>query len=122
MNLYQENIMDHYRHPRNKGVLENPCASKEEYNPLCGDKVRVMINVRDNVLTAIKFDGSGCAISQAAMSMMTERVKNESISTILKIGQEDIIELLGIPIGPVRIKCALLGLRTIQRAIVEATK
>jgi nitrogen fixation protein NifU and related proteins len=122
MNLYQENIMDHFRNPRNKGVLDRPSAIKEEFNPVCGDKIKVMVKVNNNILIDVKFGGSGCAISQAAMSMITEEVKNKSVDEVLRISQENMVELLGIPIGPVRIKCALLGLRTMQKAIVEAVQ
>jgi nitrogen fixation protein NifU and related proteins len=122
MNMYQENIMDHFKNPRNKGVLENPSITKEEHNPVCGDVVKVMLKIKDNTLTNIMFDGSGCAISQAAMSMITEQVKNKSVEEVLTINKDTILDLLGIPIGPVRIKCALLGLRTIQKAIVEGVQ
>jgi nitrogen fixation protein NifU and related proteins len=90
-------------------------------NPSCGDTIEVRIVIKDGVIREISFDGKGCAISQAAMSMLTERIKGMTVPATLKLSREDMLVLLGIPIGIVRMKCALLGLRTTQEAIRKAT-
>src|SRR5688572_12183665 len=97
--LAQANILDHYKYPRNHGVIEQPTASCEEHNPMCGDRVRVDLVVMDNILQDLRFSGRGCTISQAAASMMTEALKGKSIEEAKAFTKEDILELLGIPIG-----------------------
>ncbi len=114
--MYQENILDHYRNPRNFGFLENPDADVNDYNPLCGDKVGIQIKIDSNRIKEIKFYGSGCAISQASASMLTEEVKEKDIEDVLKLTKEDILDLLGIEISYVRLKCALLALKVLKMA------
>lgn len=117
--LYKENILDHYKHPRNKRVMEAPTCSRAARNPLCGDAITVSLRIDDGVVADIAFQGTGCAVSQAAMSLLTERVKGLCVADVLALGPDDIVSMLGIPIGPVRMKCAMLGLRTTQDAISE---
>lgn len=113
--FYKENILDHYRNPRNAGTLENPTHSHEENNPLCGDVIRIDLHVNDdNVIDQIAFKGKGCAISQASASMLTEMIAGKTLDDAKKIGKEDILEALGIEIGPVRMKCALLSLKVLK--------
>lgn len=113
--LYRENILDHYRHPRNAGTLENPTHSHEEDNPLCGDVIRIDLHVNeDNVIDQVAFKGRGCAISQASASMLTEMIEGKSLEEAKQISKEDILEALGIPIGPTRLKCALLSLKVLK--------
>lgn len=113
--FYRENILDHYRHPRNAGKLEHPTHSHEEHNPLCGDVIRMDLHVNeDNIIDQIAFTGKGCAISQASASMLTEMIQGKSLEEAKKIGKEDILEALGIEIGPVRLKCALLSLKVLK--------
>lgn len=112
--LYRENIIDHYQDPRNKGRLEHPDISHEEDNPVCGDQIRIDMKVEDGVVTAVRFDGHGCSISQAAASMLTEEVEGKTLDEVKKIDKEAILNLLGIPIGPVRLKCALLSLKVLK--------
>jgi nitrogen fixation protein NifU and related proteins len=115
--MYQDNILDHYKHPRNHGRLEQPSISHEEHNPLCGDKVRFDLLVEDGIIKDVRFVGKGCAISQAAASMLTEEIKGKSVEEVKQVTKDDILELLGIPIGPVRLKCALLPLKTVKVGI-----
>jgi nitrogen fixation NifU-like protein len=115
--LYKENILDHYKHPRNKRATPHCTVSVTETNPLCGDKISAYLTVNDGTITEVTFEGSGCAISQAAMSMLTEELKAKKTADVLGMSKEDVLKLLGIPIGPVRMKCAMLGLRTTQRAL-----
>ena len=113
--FYREHILDHYRNPRNKGRLENPTHTHEEDNPLCGDVIRIDLHVNDkNVIDQVSFDGQGCAISQASASMLTEMVQGKTLEEAKELSKEDILEALGIEIGPVRLKCALLSLKVLK--------
>ena len=116
--FYRENILDHYRNPRNKGHLENPTHSHEEHNPLCGDVLHIDLHVNDeDVIEEVRFDGQGCAISQASASMLTEMVQGKTLEEAKLVGKEDILEALGIDIGPVRLKCALLSLKVFKAGV-----
>jgi nitrogen fixation NifU-like protein len=113
--FYRENILDHYRNPHNAGTLEHPTHSHEENNPLCGDVIRIDLHVdENNVIDDVAFAGKGCAISQASASMLTDMIKGKSLAEAKKISKEDILEALGIEIGPVRMKCALLALKVLK--------
>lgn len=113
--FYRENILDHYRHPRNAGKLEQPTHSHEEHNPLCGDVIRLDLHVNeDNIIDQVAFTGKGCAISQASASMLTDMIKGKTLAEARQINKDDILEALGIEIGPVRMKCALLSLKVLK--------
>jgi len=113
--FYKENILDHYRNPRNAGTLEQPTHSHEENNPLCGDVIRIDLHVnQDNVIDEVAFKGKGCAISQASASMLTEMIEGKTLEEARQINKDDILEALGIEIGPVRLKCALLSLKVLK--------
>ncbi len=112
--LYREYILDHYKNPRNFGRLENPDISHEENNPLCGDVVGMDIKTRDGVIEDVRFHGRGCAISQASASLLTERLKGMPLDDARKIGQEEVLQELGIEISPARLKCALLSLKVLK--------
>ncbi len=118
--FYQQNILDHARHPRNSGRLESPTVSREEYNPLCGDKVRFDLLIEDDMIKDVRFSGRGCAISQAAASMLTEEIKGRPLAEVRRIGKDEVLELLGIPIGYTRLKCALLGLKAVKVGVYSA--
>ncbi len=109
-----ENILDHYENPRNKGVLDDPDISHEEDNPVCGDRVRIDLKVEDGVITDVRFSGRGCSISQAAASMLTEEIKGKPLEDVKHFDRQRVLDLLGIPIGPVRMKCALLSLKVLK--------
>jgi len=115
--LFRENIMDHHRHPRCHGTIENPDLTFEDANPLCGDRIRMDFRVRDGVLETVRFSGHGCSISQAAASMLCEHVEGRTLDEIKNLGREDVLEMLGIDLGPVRLKCALLALKTLKAGI-----
>jgi nitrogen fixation NifU-like protein len=118
--FYRENILDHYRNPRNKGRLEHPTHTHEEHNPLCGDVIRIDLHVNeDNVIDQVRFDGHGCAISQASASMLTEMVQGKTLDEAKALSKEDILEALGIEIGPVRLKCALLSLKVLKAGVYD---
>jgi nitrogen fixation NifU-like protein len=112
--MFRENILEHYRHPRNQGTLEHPDITYEDANPLCGDKIRMDLNVRDGVIEQVRFSGHGCSISQAAASMLSERIEGKPLEEVRKLTRDDVLEMLGIELGPVRLKCALLALKTLK--------
>ena len=116
--LYKENILDHYKHPHNKRNLAGATFSHREFNPLCGDQIQVYLQIKKKKVQDVSFEGSGCAISQAAASMLTDDIKGKNIEEIKKMGPWDIFNLLGIRISPARSKCALLGLRAVQGALM----
>jgi nitrogen fixation NifU-like protein len=115
--MFRENILEHYRHPRNQGTLEHPDITYEDANPLCGDRIRMDLNVKDGKIEAVRFSGHGCSISQAAASMLSERIEGRPIEEVRKLTRDDMIEMLGIELGPVRLKCALLALKTLKAGV-----
>jgi nitrogen fixation NifU-like protein len=113
--LYRENILDHYQNPRNYGTLDNPDISYQDDNPLCGDVIRLDLELDDqDRVTKVVFSGEGCAISQASASMLTEEILGKTLEEVKQIGKDDVLDLLGIQLGPVRIKCALLSLKVLK--------
>lgn len=118
--LYQQNILDHWKYPRNSGQLDSPTVSYEAINPLCGDKLRFDLLIEDETVKDVLFSGRGCAISQAAASMLTEEVKGKSVAEVRALSKDDVLDLLGIPIGYTRLKCALLGLKALKVGVYTA--
>ncbi len=116
--MYQENILDHYKHPRNFGDLPNAQAMAHAANPLCGDELDFFLNFdsADNV-SEVKFSGRGCTITVASASMLTEKLLGMSRADIEKLSNADAVQLLGVPVNPARMKCATLALETVQQAI-----
>ena len=114
MNIYQEELLDHYENPSNYGTLPNPDISHEEDNPLCGDRIRIDLIVEDDIITKVRFCGHGCTISIAAASMLTEEIEGKSLTEVKKLSRDDILDMIGIPLGPVRVKCALLALKVLK--------
>ena len=117
--MYRENIIDHYKHPHNHGTIGNADIRQTENNPLCGDVVTVSLKLNEGKVKDIKFEGRGCAISQAATSMLTDDIKGKTLEEIKKISREDVVNMLGIEIGLVRTKCAVLGLVAIKEGIKQ---
>src|SRR5919202_6916014 len=107
-NIYRELILDHSQHPHNHGTLEHPDISYKDTNPLCGDEIRIDMKVDDGIVSDVKFTGKGCAISQASASMLTDEIKGKSLDEIKKLDKQTIYDLLGIALGPSRVKCAML--------------
>lgn len=116
MDLYRDLILDHYKHPRNFGHLERPDVVMEEGNVTCGDRIVMEIKFKGTI-EDIRFNGEGCAISQAAASMLTEKVKGMTKAQILNLGTSDVIEMLGTALTPSRTKCALLSLEVLQKVV-----
>jgi len=119
--LYRDYILEHYRRPHNFGTMEDPTASYEGANPLCGDRITLQVRVRDGVLDGVAFTGRGCAISQASASLLTDEVKGKAVASAAGLSSSDVLELLGIEISPARMKCALLSLDTLQHALGEGS-
>lgn len=115
--LYAENILENYKNPQNKGILKNPDIVVSESNPLCGDVVSVYLKFRDARVFDISFMGSGCAISQASASILSEFVKDKSLDEIKGLNEKDVVRLLGINISPVRMRCATLALEGIKKGV-----
>ena len=109
--------MDHFRHPRNSEALDTPTVEHKEENLNCGDEVSVQLEIEDGVIKKIGWQGTGCAISQAGTSILSEKIEGMKASEVLSLGKEDVYKLLGVPIGPRRFKCALLCLHTAKNAI-----
>ncbi|MGA7367715.1 MAG: SUF system NifU family Fe-S cluster assembly protein [Nitrososphaeraceae archaeon] len=118
--IYREIILDHYRNPRNKGRISDADVSFHDSNPLCGDEIDIHLRVEDNIVKDIKFEGRGCAISQASASMLTEMVMNKPLTSVKELGKDDVLENIGlVNLGPARIKCALLSLKVLKMSMVE---
>ena len=115
--LYAEEILDHYKFPRNKGKMDNPDRVYHDHNPLCGDEVTIMLRIEDGRVKDVKWEGQGCTISMASASMLSEAVKGKSLEELRTWGKEHVLDLLGIPLGPVRLKCALLPLKALKAAV-----
>ena len=117
--LYRDYILEHYRRPHNFGVLEAPTASYEGSNPLCGDRITMMLGVHDGIVNEVAFTGRGCAISQASASLLTDEIKGKTVAEVERMTPDDVLDLLGIDISPARLKCALLSLDTVAHALAD---
>jgi nitrogen fixation NifU-like protein len=120
--LYREIILDHYKNPRGHGVIEGADAEAEGQNPLCGDEVSIYVSFEpgSDVIDDVKFSGRGCAISQAATSMLMEMAEGKTAQAVAELSKDDLLAEIGIPLTPVRLKCALLGLTTLKVALHKA--
>ena len=119
--LYKENIIDYYKHPRNKEDLKDYTHKHRELNPICGDEIILYLKVEKGKIKKATYTGKGCAISQASISLLTEKITNMSTTQAKALKREDIFEMLGIPISFVRTKCALLSLKTLTKSLEEKT-
>ena len=115
--LYREIILDHYRNPRNRGTLDPHDYSAEDVNPLCGDEIRIDVRVADGKVDEIKFSGRGCAVSQASASILTEMVEGLTLDEVKALTKDDLLEEIGIPVSPARMKCALLSLKVLKAGV-----
>jgi len=115
--LYREAILDHYQNPRNYGTLEPADISYEEDNPVCGDHIRLDLRLKDGRVSEVRFSGHGCAISQASASMLTEAIQGKTLDELKAFGKDDVLGLIGIQLGPTRLKCALLSLKVLKAGV-----
>ena len=120
--MYREVILDHYKNPRGHGVMEDADADAEGMNPLCGDEVTIYVRFGEDsdTIDEVKFSGRGCAISQAATSMLTEMVQGKKASDVAVLDKDELLDEIGIPLTPIRLKCAMLGLTTLKVALHKA--
>jgi nitrogen fixation NifU-like protein len=120
--LYREVILDHYKNPRGHGVIEDADAEAEGQNPLCGDEVSIYVAFGEDgeTIDDVKFSGRGCAISQAATSMLMEMAKGRTAEQVATLDKEELLAEIGVPLTPVRLKCAMLGLTTLKVALHKA--
>ncbi len=116
--LYREVIVEHYKNPTYRGSLDPHDISFEDENPLCGDHIRIDLRVDENgVVQEAAFDGHGCAISQASADLLLESIIGKNVEDLKKLNKNDVLELLGIELGPVRLKCALLPLKILKAGV-----
>lgn len=116
--MYQDNILDHYESPYHRGELAQPMLEYRDLNPLCGDEICVHANLdADGHIREAYFDGHGCVISQAAASMLMEAVEGKSLDDIKHMERQDVLDMLGVQLSMMRVKCAMLALRVLQKAI-----
>jgi nitrogen fixation NifU-like protein len=114
--FYREEILEHYTHPHNYGTLDDPDISHAENNPLCGDRIRFDLDLDEDGQTVkeVRFSAVGCAISKASASMLSDLLVGQTLDEIRELTKEDVLEELGINLGPVRLKCALLPLKVVK--------
>lgn len=120
--FYREIILDHYKNPRGHGTIDHADAEAEGKNPLCGDEVTIYVAFGEDgeTIEEVKFAGRGCAISQAATSMLTEMTQGRTATEVATLDKEELLEEIGIPLTPIRLKCAMLGLTTLKVALHKA--
>lgn len=120
--IYQEQLLDHYRSSRFRGILERPDFAFDTHNPSCGDRVVMQGRVVEGKLAEVRFEGAGCVISQATASMLAQAVTEKTLDDVQKMTVEDLVLLVGVPLGPVRLKCALLALEALHAGIASYRK
>lgn len=119
MQLYHDLLMDHYHHPRHRGTIAHPTFNSGQHNPSCGDAVTLTGVLVDGTLTEVAFEGKGCVISQAAASLLCEYALGKSIDQLHALDADAMLALVGIPLGPTRMRCALLVLQALQSALTR---
>ncbi|MBN2854014.1 iron-sulfur cluster assembly scaffold protein [Patescibacteria group bacterium] len=122
MNIYAKNILDHYKNPRNRGALKDASVSFKSLNSTCGDQIEVFLKVEAGKIKKINFEGHGCAISIATISILSEALLEKKVSEVLKLDLNSVQSLLGIEISARRSKCALIGLKAIKGALKKETR
>ncbi len=115
--IYRENILDHFKNPRNFGELKICEICHMELNPTCGDTIKIFVRLENGKIKDAKFKGYGCAISMASASMLTEKIKGRKLNEVKEMSENDINKMLGIKLGPVRMKCGILSLKTLLKGI-----
>ena len=115
--LYRQYILDHFREPRNYGAIEDADIHAADTNPLCGDRIAFDLKIQDGRVKEVRFSGRGCAISQASASMLTEKIEGARLEELRELTPQDMLDMLGVEIGPARQRCALLSLRVLHQGI-----
>ncbi len=116
--LYREYILEHYRSPHNKGDLDHPDRFAAYANPLCGDRLQMSVRLEGDRVADVRFNGTGCAISQSSASMLTDMMQGKTVDELRHITKQDIFDMLGLPISPARVKCALLAWEVLHKGIL----
>ncbi len=116
--MYQQELMDHYRNPRHSGMLSAPDFVGDDHNPSCGDRITISGKVSGAAVAQLGFKATGCVLSQASASILSEHCATKSVNEVLAFSKDEFLELVGIPLGPNRVKCCLLSLFALQEAIV----
>ncbi|MFA7681680.1 MAG: iron-sulfur cluster assembly scaffold protein [Candidatus Peribacteraceae bacterium] len=117
MDLYAENILEHYKNPLHRGCMAHSSVTRTENNPSCGDSIILSLQIKEDVITQVRWDGEGCAVSMAAMSMLSEKLAGMSVQEAQTLNAQDIVKLLRVPISARRMKCALLCLHSLKNAL-----
>ncbi len=117
LEIYHEQIIDHYKNPMNSGIIKNPDIVSKDFNSSCGDVIEIQIKLDDKKFGNIKFQGQGCAISQSSVDILIDLMKGKNFDDVVKLSQEEFLKKLGIELSPLRLKCALLGLKTLKTGI-----
>lgn len=117
--IYREQLMEHYKHPQNRGKMEHPDVETTENNPLCGDVIDMQLRVKDGKIRDVKFDGSACAVSIAASSVLTEEVMGKTLEQAKRMSKDELIKLLGVQLTTSRVKCAALPLEALHNLIKQ---
>lgn len=117
--IYQDIILDHYRNPRHHGSLEHPTHQGDGINSSCGDKLHMDIRVEDDTIQEVRFQGVGCAISQASASLLTESIVGRPVAEVIRLTPGDVLKMLGVTLSPSRVKCGLLSLETLHKVLVQ---
>lgn len=115
--IYREIIMEHAEEPHNAGTIDGADMYGEEVNPTCGDEIRMYLKLEDGKVVDVKHDSKGCAVSQASVSMLTDMLKGKTEEELKSLTKEDVLELLGISVSTMRLRCALLSLETLRNAL-----
>ncbi|OGD79608.1 SUF system NifU family Fe-S cluster assembly protein [Candidatus Collierbacteria bacterium RIFOXYB1_FULL_49_13] len=113
---YRDELLDHWHHPQNKGKLESPSAKALVSNSSCGDEIELMVKVKEGVVTDVAFEGNGCALSTAAASMLTERIRGMRVEEVANLGEKEVIEMMG-EVNPGRMKCVTLPLLAVKELV-----
>ena len=115
--MYQKQIMEHYRSPRNKGSLPGAQIVHKDANPLCSDEIEFAVRLEHGRVAEAKFDGKGCAIAISSASMLTERVRHLTVEEMSALTKDDVVQMVGVSLTPVRLKCAVLALDVLQKGL-----
>ena len=115
--LYKEIVLDQYKDPHNFGTLDPADYTAEDSNPLCGDQIRMDLRVEDGIVTDVKFNGRGCAVSIASASILTDMVLGRPLEEVRQISKDELLDEIGIPVSPARMKCATLGLTVLNMSL-----
>ncbi len=122
LDMYAEELIHHYEHPENKGVMSKPTATMHEENISCGDKIDIYLQIEKGKVTDVKFQGSGCVISMGTASMLTEALKGKSLAEVERMDKAALFKLINVDPGPVRMHCATLSLRAVKKAVLNYEK